>query len=76
MNTPGYIVVVVSRDGRVVHNPQDPHSCGEYPWDWCFIGAAEENVHSPDEKVHKKDVEGMIALYWYFQPITHTLLGD
>ncbi|MES2680697.1 MAG: M20/M25/M40 family metallo-hydrolase [Bacteroidota bacterium] len=35
----------------------------EYPWDWCFIGAAEEYVHSPDEKVHKKDVEGMIRLY-------------
>lgn len=33
------------------------------PWDWCFIGAAEEHVHSPDEKVHKKDVEGMIKLY-------------
>lgn len=33
------------------------------PWDWCFIGAAEENVHSPDEKVHKKDVEGMTRLY-------------
>ncbi len=35
----------------------------EYAWDWCFIGAAEENVHTPDEKVHKKDVEGMIRLY-------------
>lgn len=35
----------------------------QYPWDWCFIGAAEENVHTPDEKVHKKDVEGMIKLY-------------
>ncbi|PBQ31452.1 aminopeptidase [Sphingobacteriaceae bacterium] len=35
----------------------------EYAWDWCFIGAAEENVHTPDEKVHKKDVEGMIELY-------------
>jgi putative aminopeptidase FrvX len=34
-----------------------------YPWDWCFIGAAEENVHTPDEKVHKKDIEGMIKLY-------------
>lgn len=34
-----------------------------YPWDWCFIGAAEENVHTPDEKVHKKDIEGMIRLY-------------
>lgn len=34
-----------------------------YPWDWCFIGAAEEGVHTPDEKVHKKDIEGMIRLY-------------
>jgi len=33
------------------------------PWDWCFIGAAEEFVHTPDEKVHKKDVEGMTKLY-------------
>ncbi len=33
------------------------------PWDWCFIGAAEENVHTPDEKVHKKDIEGMIYIY-------------
>jgi putative aminopeptidase FrvX len=35
----------------------------EYAWDWCFIGAAEEHVHTPDEKVHKKDIEGMIKLY-------------
>ena len=35
----------------------------EYPWDWCFVGAAEQNVHTPDEKVHKKDIEGMINLY-------------
>ncbi len=34
-----------------------------YPWDWCFIGAAEDNVHTPNEKVHKKDIEGMIKLY-------------
>jgi putative aminopeptidase FrvX len=33
------------------------------PWDWCFIGAAEENAHTPDEKVHKKDIEGMIDMY-------------
>lgn len=33
------------------------------PWDWCFIGAPEDHVHSPDEKVHKKDIEAMIALY-------------
>lgn len=35
----------------------------EYPWDWCFVGAAEQNVHTPDEKVHKKDIKGMIDLY-------------
>lgn len=35
----------------------------EYPWDWCFVGAPELNVHSPEEKVHKKDIESMIDLY-------------
>ena len=35
----------------------------DYPWDWCFIGAAEDNVHSPEEKVHKKDIESMINIY-------------
>jgi putative aminopeptidase FrvX len=34
-----------------------------YPFDWCFIGAAESFVHSPNEKVHKKDIESMLALY-------------
>lgn len=34
-----------------------------YPWDWCFIGAGEQNVHSPNEKVHKKDIESMLSLY-------------
>ena len=34
-----------------------------YPIDWCFIGAAEQNVHSPKEKVHKKDIESMIKIY-------------
>lgn len=36
-----------------------------YPIDWCFIGAAEENVHSPDEKVNKKDISSMVELYKY-----------
>ena len=36
-----------------------------YPIDWCFIGAPEDNVHSPDEKVHKKDIESMVTLYKY-----------
>ncbi len=34
-----------------------------YPWDWCFVGAPEDNVHSPDEKVHKKDIHSMNNLY-------------
>ena len=33
------------------------------PWDWCFVGAPEDNVHSPDEIVHKKDIANMVALY-------------
>src|SRR6201993_19796 len=35
----------------------------EYPWDWCFVGAPEDHVHSPNEKVHKADIEAMIELY-------------
>jgi putative aminopeptidase FrvX len=34
-----------------------------YPWDWCFVGAPEDNVHSPNEKVHKKDISSMVNLY-------------
>lgn len=34
-----------------------------YPIDWCFLGAAEENVHTPNELVHKKDIDSMIAAY-------------
>ena len=34
-----------------------------YPIDWFFIGAGESNVHSPDERVHKADIESMIACY-------------
>lgn len=43
-------------DGREIQN-------SPYPIDWCFIGAAEENVHSPDEKVNKEDIASMIQLY-------------
>ena len=34
-----------------------------YPWDWCFVGAPEDNVHSPDEKVHKEDIASMVKMY-------------
>lgn len=36
---------------------------GPYPWDWCFVGAPEDNVHTPNEIVHKKDIDSMVALY-------------
>lgn len=35
------------------------------PIDWCFIGAAEDNVHTPDEKVFKYDIMTMVELYKY-----------
>ena len=34
-----------------------------FPVDWCFIGAPEQNVHSPKEKVHKKDMKSMLQIY-------------
>jgi putative aminopeptidase FrvX len=36
-----------------------------YPFDWCFIGAAEHDVHSPTERVNKADVIEMVKLYEY-----------
>jgi len=35
----------------------------DLPFDWCFIGAAEDHVHSADEKVHKADLKAMTELY-------------
>jgi putative aminopeptidase FrvX len=35
----------------------------EMPWDWCFVGAPEDEVHSPDEIVNKQDIASMLALY-------------
>jgi putative aminopeptidase FrvX len=37
----------------------------DLPIDWCFIGAPEDNVHSPDEKVFKYDIMCMVELYRY-----------
>jgi putative aminopeptidase FrvX len=36
-----------------------------FAMDWCFIGAAEEQVHSPDEKVSLRDLESMVNVYRY-----------
>lgn len=35
----------------------------DLPFDWCFIGAPEQFVHSPDEKVNKNDLKAMTDLY-------------
>jgi len=32
-------------------------------FDWCFIGAPEQHVHSPNEKVHLDDIKAMVDLY-------------
>ena len=33
------------------------------PWDWCFVGAPEDHVHTPNELVDKRDIASMLALY-------------
>jgi putative aminopeptidase FrvX len=45
-----------SSDGRELQT-------SPYPFDWCFVGAPEQNPHTPHEKVHKQDIKSMIELY-------------
>ncbi len=45
-----------SSDGRELQI--SPH-----PFDWCFIGAPQQNPHTPHEKVLKRDIESMMTLY-------------
>jgi putative aminopeptidase FrvX len=45
-----------SSDGRELQT-------SPYPMDWCFVGAPEQRPHTPEEKVHKHDVQTMITLY-------------
>lgn len=47
---------VGSSDGREVQ-------LSPYPIDWCFVGAPEHHAHSPEERVHKNDIDCMIRLY-------------
>jgi putative aminopeptidase FrvX len=37
----------------------------DLPFDWIFIGAPEDFVHSPDEKVFKYDIMCMVEMYRY-----------
>jgi putative aminopeptidase FrvX len=45
-----------SSDGRELQT-------SPYPFDWCFVGAPESNVHTPDEKVHRADIDAMLKMY-------------
>lgn len=36
-----------------------------YPIDWCFIGAAEDHVHTPNEKVSLFDFDTMLKMYQF-----------
>jgi putative aminopeptidase FrvX len=45
-----------SSDGREIQ-------FSPYAIDWCFIGAPEDNVHTPNEKVSLIDLQSMIDLY-------------
>lgn len=45
-----------SSDGGYLHKTP-------YPIDWCFIGVASENIHSPNEKVHKSDIIELQKIY-------------
>lgn len=35
----------------------------DIPFDWCFIGAPEDNVHTPEEKVYISDITAMVNMY-------------
>lgn len=65
-------IIDIARKHKLAHQLEVEGSGGsdakelqmaENVWDWCFVGAAEQFVHTPNEKVHKKDIEGMIELY-------------
>src|SRR5690606_36778616 len=45
-------------DGGVLHK-------SDLPIYWCFIGAPEDTVHTPDEFVFKHDIMCMVELYRY-----------
>jgi putative aminopeptidase FrvX len=47
-----------SSDGRELQT-------SPYPFDWMFIGAPENYVHSPNEKVYKSDINAMLEMYKY-----------
>ncbi len=62
----------VLEEHRVPYQPEVEGSGGSdgseiqrlpLPLDWCFVGAPEQNVHSPEEKVHTRDIRSMLRAY-------------
>lgn len=47
-----------SSDGREIH-------MSPYPLDWCFVGIPIAHAHTPDEKVHKQDIESYLGIYQF-----------
>jgi putative aminopeptidase FrvX len=41
----------------------------DVPFDWVFIGAPEDNVHTPHEKVYKFDIVCMLEMYKYLMKV-------
>ena len=65
-------IIKIAKKNKVTHQLEVEGAGGsdakelqmsENPWDWCFVGAGEEGVHTPEEKVNKDDIENMIKLY-------------
>ncbi len=65
-------IIEIAKQHKITHQLEVENAGGSdgnaiqrspYPIDWCFIGVPEENVHSPTEKVNKKDIETMLKLY-------------
>lgn len=67
-------IIGLAKESGIQHQIEVEHDGGSdgidlqnspYPFDWCFVGAPEDYVHTPDEKVYKSDIENMAALYKY-----------
>jgi putative aminopeptidase FrvX len=65
-------IIDIAKANKVPHQLEVESSGGSdgnqlqrspYPFDWCFIGAGEDHVHSPNEKVNKADIAAMQQLY-------------
>lgn len=65
-------IIAIARKNNITHQLEVESAGGSdgkelqaaaYPWDWCFIGAPEDNVHTPNEKVHREDIDAMVELY-------------